>query len=254
MSCAKRAVLSQAAQDSETWGLGRLIRALAEIDGLARIRYMTSHPRDMDDDLIEAHRDVPQLMPFLHLPIQSGSDKMLAAMNRGHTRDDYRRIVDKLRGYRPDLALSSDFITGAPGETDKDFAETMALVEEIGFAQAFTFKYSPRPGTPAAMMANQVPEDVKNERLYVLQNLIDNQLRDFNAACVGRTFDVLLTSHGRHPGQLVGKSPYLQPVHVMADKRYLGQIVRLRVVSAEAYSLGAQWINEWPDHDQAVSA
>ncbi len=236
--------------DGATWNLGRLIRELAEIDGLARIRYTTSHPRDMDESLMTAHRDVPQLMPFLHLPVQSGSDKILTAMNRGHTRDDYRRVIDTLRGYRPDLALSSDFIAGMPGETDKDFAETMALVEEIGFAQSFSFKYSPRPGTPAAGMKNQIPEDVKNERLYAVQALLDAQLTAFNAACVGKTLDVLLTHPGRNPGQIIGRSPYLQAVHVTADKRNIGTIVPLKVVTLESYSLGALW----PEGEQTMSA
>ena len=236
--------------DGATWNLGRLIRALADIDGLARIRYTTSHPRDMDDDLMRAHRDVPQLMPFLHLPVQCGSDKILAAMNRGHTRDDYKRIIDTLRSYRADLALSSDFIVGMPGESDSDFAETMKLVRDITFAQSFSFKYSPRPGTPAAGMPNQIPDDVKNQRLYELQALLDEQLSAFNTSLVGRTIDVLLTHAGRHPGQIIGRSPYLQPVHVTADKRYLGQIVALKIVSAEAYSLGAIW----PDDVQAISA
>ena len=222
-------------------GLGNLIRALAEIDGLARIRYTTSHPRDMDDDLIKAHGNVPQLMPFLHLPVQSGSDKILSSMNRGHTRDDYRRIVDRLRAARPDMALSSDFITGYPGETDKDFDDTMELINEIGFVQSFSFKYSPRPGTPAALMKPQVPDDVKTERLHLLQQVLDIQLRNFNTACVGRTFDVLLIGAGRYPGQLTGRSPYLQAVHVMADPKHIGTIVPLTVVSVEAYSLGAVW-------------
>ncbi len=224
-----------------TWNLGRLVRALAEIDGLARIRYTTSHPRDMDDDLIKAHGDVPQLMPFLHLPVQSGSDKILESMNRGHTRDDFRRIVDKLRAARPDLALSSDFITGYPGETDKDFEDTMDLVHEIGFVQSFSFKYSSRPGTPAALLKPQVAEEIKTERLHHLQQVLDGQLRTFNKDCVGKTFDVLLTHPGRNPGQLVGRSPYLQAVHVMADPKYIGAIVPLTVVSLESYSLGAVW-------------
>jgi tRNA-2-methylthio-N6-dimethylallyladenosine synthase len=224
-----------------TWTLGRMIRELAEIDGLDRIRYTTSHPRDMDDDLIKAHGDVPQLMPFLHLPVQSGSDKILEAMNRGHTRDDYRRIVHKLREARPDLALSSDFITGYPGETDKDFDDTMELVNEVGFVQSFSFKYSPRPGTPAAAIKRQVPENVKAERLSLLQQVLDIQLRNFNTACVGKTFDILLTHAGRYPGQLVGRSPYLQAVHVMAGPQHLGAIVPLKIVAVEAYSLGAVW-------------
>ena len=224
-----------------SWNLGRLIRALAEIEGLARIRYTTSHPRDMGDELIASHRDVPQLMPFLHLPVQSGSDKILASMNRGHSRDDFRRIVDKLREARPDIALSSDFITGYPTETDQDFDETLELVNEIGFVQSFSFKYSPRPGTPAALLKPQIPDDVKTARLHILQQVLDAQLRNFNTGCVGRTFDVLLTGAGRNAGQLVGRSPYLQAVHVMADPKFIGMIVPLTAVSVEAYSLGAVW-------------
>jgi tRNA-2-methylthio-N6-dimethylallyladenosine synthase len=231
------------APDRSTWGLGRLTRALAEIDGLARIRYMTSHPRDMDDELMAAHRDVPQLMPFLHLPVQSGSDKILAAMNRQHTRDDYRRVIDRLRSYRADLALSSDFIVGFPGESDDDFKATIELIEEITFAQAYSFKYSRRPGTPATAMKNQVPDTVKSERLAVLQTLIDRQLDAFNESCVGRAFDVLLTHAGRHAGQLVGRSPYLQPVYVNANAHLIGHVVKLRVTEVATYSLGAEFID-----------
>ena len=228
-----------ATTDGGTMGLGALVYALAEIESLARIRYTTSHPRDMDAALMEAHRDVPALMPFLHLPVQSGSDRILKAMNRGHTRDDYLRTVATLRAYRPDMALSSDFIVGFPGETDADFAATLALAEEVGYAQCFTFKYSPRPGTPASTMDDQVHEDVSSERLTVLQELIARQQRAFNAASVGCTFDVLLTGRGRNPGQLVGKSPYLQAVHVDADPSLVGSIVPLTVVSLETNSLGA---------------
>ncbi len=231
------------ATDASTWGLGRLILELAEIDGLARIRYTTSHPRDMDDELMVAHRDVPQLMPFLHLPVQSGSDRILAAMNRQHTRDDFRRSVDKLRAYQPDIALSSDFIAGFPGETDEDFRATLDLIGEITFAQAYCFKYSKRPGTPGAAMKNHVPEDVKAERLGGLQSLLDHQLREFNASCVGREMDVLLTHTGRHPGQLVGRSPYLQAVHVVADGANIGDIVRVRISDVAAFSLGAEPID-----------
>jgi tRNA-2-methylthio-N6-dimethylallyladenosine synthase len=215
------------------------MRALAEIDGLARIRYTTSHPRDMDDDLMRAHGEVSALMPFLHLPVQSGSDAILKAMNRGHGRDDFRRIIETLRGYRPDIALSSDFIVGFPGETDRDFADTLALIEEIGLVQAYAFKYSVRPGTPAASMDDQIAEEVKAERLAQLQALLAGQTRAFNTACVGCTFDVLLTGPGRHAGQLVGRSPYLQPVHVMADARMIGQVVPLRIIEVESNSLAA---------------
>jgi len=229
------------ARGGASWTLGRLIRALAEIDGLARIRYTTSHPRDMDDDLIAAHGGVPQLMPFLHLPVQSGSDRILASMNRGHTRGDYYRIIDKLRQARADLTLSSDFITGYPGETEADFDQTMELINRVGFIQSFSFKYSPRPGTPAALLKPQVPDDVKTERLHLMQQVLDAQLKTFNTSCVGRTFDVLLTNPGRYPGQLVGRSPYLQAVHVMADPKHIGTIVPVTVVSVESYSLGAVW-------------
>ena len=234
-----------AAPDGTSWTLGRLARALAEIPDLARIRYITSHPRDMNEDLMTAHRDVPQLMPFLHLPVQSGSDKILAAMNRGHDRDTYRRLIDRLRGYRADLALASDFIVGFPGESDADFADTMSLVTEIGFVQAYSFKYSPRPGTPAAGMRAQVPEDVKDARLQTLQLELTRQMRAFNASCVGRTLDVLLTGPGRNDGQLLGRSPYLQPVHVVAEASLVGQIVPLRMAvagnnSLMAYPFGAE--------------
>ena len=211
------------APDGKTWGLGRLLRELADLPDLLRLRYATSHPRDMDDDLIEAHRDVPTLMPFLHLPIQSGSDRMLAAMNRKHTAADYLSLVDRLRAARPDLALSSDFIVGHPGETEADFEATMALVRTIGFAQAYSFKYSPRPGTPAAGAPSQVPEADKDRRLQALQALLRDQQARFNAGCVGRALPVLFTGPGRHPGQIAGRSPFLQPVHVSADSALIGQ-------------------------------
>jgi len=219
------------------WGLGRLIRLLAEIDGLARIRYTTSHPRDVDEDLIAAHRDVPQLMPFLHLPVQSGSDAMLAAMNRRHRVDDYRRLVERLREARPDLALSSDFIVGFPGESEEDFEGTLGLVREIGFAQAYSFKYSPRPGTPASVMAGQVADEVKAARLTRLQALLAEQQRAFNRATVGRRLSVLLERRGRQAGQLAGRSPYMQAVHVAAPAELLGAIVPVEITAAHAVSL-----------------
>jgi tRNA-2-methylthio-N6-dimethylallyladenosine synthase len=231
------------AADGATWGLGRLVRALAELDGLARIRYTTSHPRDMDSELMAAHRDVPQLMPFLHLPVQSGSDKILAEMNRQHTADDYRRIVDTLRAYRPDMALSSDFIVGFPGETDADFDATMKLVDDITYAQSFSFKYSKRPGTPAMAMKGQVPDDVKTQRLGALQAKLDHQLDAFNHSCVGRAMDVLLTHTGRHDGQLVGKSPYLQPVFVSAPTEMIGKVARVTITGVGTYSLGAELVS-----------
>ncbi len=228
-----------------SWGLGRLIRRLAEIAGLARLRYTTSHPRDLDDELIAAHAEVPELMPHLHLPVQSGSDRILETMNRGHRTEDYRRKVARLRAARGDLALSSDFIVGFPGETDRDFADTLALVTEIGFAQAYSFKFSARPGTPAAAMDGQVPEPVKAERLAALQALLAAQQAAFNQAQAGRVLPVLLEARGRKPGQLTGRSPYMQAVHLAAPAQYLGQVVAARIDTAQANSLSAHlWAAE----------
>jgi tRNA-2-methylthio-N6-dimethylallyladenosine synthase len=218
------------------WSLARLIERVAAVPGVARVRYTTSHPRDMGEDLIAAHRDLPALMPYLHLPVQSGSDRVLAAMNRRHTRADYLRLVERLKRAQPALALSSDFIVGFPGETEADFRETVALVDEVKFAGAFSFKYSPRPGTPAAAM-EQVPDDVKVARLAELQAAIDRAQAAFNASCVGRTLDVLLEKPGRHPGQLTGRSPYLQPVQVMAPANLIGRIVTARITEAASNSL-----------------
>ncbi len=229
-----------AAPGGGEWGLGRLIRGLAEIDGLDRIRYMTSYPADVDDALIDAHRDVPQLMPFLHLPVQSGSDKVLVAMNRRHGADDYRRLVDRLRQARPDMALSSDFIVGFPGETEDDFEATLGLVRGIGFVQAYSFNYSPRPGTPAALMAGQVADDVKGDRLQRLQALLRDQQIEFNERCAGRVMPVLLDRRGRLAGQLVGRSPYMQLVHVAASDAFFGQIVDLEIEAGFANSLAAR--------------
>jgi tRNA-2-methylthio-N6-dimethylallyladenosine synthase len=221
------------------WTLGRLIRALAEVPGVERIRYTTSHPRDMDDDLIRAHAELPQLMPFLHLPVQSGSDRILAAMNRGHDRATYLRLVDKLKNACPDLALSSDFIVGFPGESDADFEDSMSLVREVGFVQTYSFKYSSRPGTPAAAMERQIPENVKEERLAALQALLLEQTLRFNQACVGREMRVLLDRPGRHDGQLLGRSPYMQPVHVKAAAHLIGTVVPVRIVKVHPNSLEA---------------
>jgi len=218
-------------------GLGALVRRLAEIPGLARIRYTTSHPADVDEELIAAHRDVPQLMPFLHLPVQSGSDRVLAAMNRRHDADAYRRLIERLRAARPDMAFSSDFIVGFPGESDADFAATLRLVREIGFAQAFSFKYSPRPGTPAAALEGQIADEVKSERLSELQALLAAQQRAFNAACVGRSLPVLFERAGRHAGQLVGRSPYLQAVHAAAEADAIGTIRAVRITGIASNSL-----------------
>jgi tRNA-2-methylthio-N6-dimethylallyladenosine synthase len=223
--------------DGGTWGLGRLLRAAAEIPGMVRLRYTTSHPRDMDDDLIAAHRDLPMLMPFLHLPVQSGSDRVLAAMHRGHSAADYLRLIERLRAARPDLALSSDFIVGHPGETPADFAATLTLVRSVGFSQAFSFKYSPRPGTPAAGAPDQVPEAEKDQRLYELQALLREQQARFNAGCVGLTLPVLFTGRGRHPGQVVGRSPFLQPVHLTGPATLIGTETQVHIAAAHTNSL-----------------
>ncbi|HUK10880.1 MAG TPA: tRNA (N6-isopentenyl adenosine(37)-C2)-methylthiotransferase MiaB [Stellaceae bacterium] len=226
-----------AAPEDGRWGLGTLIRALARLPGLLRVRYTTSHPRDVDDELIAAHAEIEMLMPMLHLPVQSGSDRILAAMNRRHTTAGYLRTIERLRRARPELAFSSDFIVGYPGETERDFEATLALVREVGFAQAFSFKYSPRPGTPAATVEEQVPEPVKAERLQRLQALLDSQQRDFNSNQVDRTLPVLFEKPGRHPGQLVGRSPYLQPVHAMAPETEIGRMVPVLIERAEPNSL-----------------
>ncbi len=223
--------------DGGEWRLADLVRHLAALPGLDRIRYTTSHPGDVDDELIAAHRDVPQLMPFLHLPVQSGSDAILAAMNRRHSVSDYRRVVERLRLARPDLALSTDLIVGFPGESDADFRATLQLVDEIAFAQAFSFKYSARPGTPAASARRQIPEPVKSDRLGALQAVLKEQQRDFNRACIGRVLPVLFEKPGRHAGQLVGRSPYLQSVHAAADAALVGKIVPILISGAGANSL-----------------
>jgi tRNA-2-methylthio-N6-dimethylallyladenosine synthase len=223
-----------------TWGLGRLVRAMAEIPGLARIRYTTSHPRDMDDDLIAAHGEVPQLMPFLHLPVQSGSDKVLAAMNRGHTAAEYLRIVEKLRAARPDMALSSDFIAGHPGEAEEDHQATLALIRAVGFAQAFSFKYSARPGTPAAGAPFQVKEAEKDRRLQEIQALLREQQDAFNRSRTGMQCDILFTGPGRHPGQVAGRSPWLQPVFAEAPLALAGQVVPCTVLAAHPNSLAVR--------------
>ena len=223
--------------DDGVWPLARLLYALAEIPGLARLRYTTSHPRDMGADLISAHRDLDALMPFLHLPVQSGSDAMLAAMNRRHTADDFLRVIDRLRAARPDIALSSDFIVGHPGECDADFAATMAMVREVGFAQAYSFKYSQRPGTPAAGAPRQVAEAVKDARLQQLQALLRDQQAAFNRSSAGRILPVLITGPGRHAGQIGGRSPYLQAVHLDGPAAWAGQVVPVRITAANANSL-----------------
>jgi tRNA-2-methylthio-N6-dimethylallyladenosine synthase len=220
-----------------TIGLAELIRRLAELDGIERIRYMTSHPRDMEDDLIAAHAEVPQLMPFLHLPVQSGSDRMLAAMNRKHGAGEYIDLIERVRKARPDIALSSDFIVGFPGETDKDAEDTIALVEAIGFAQAFSFKYSSRPGTPAAGLGEQIAEDVKVERLQRLQALLDEQQTAFNAKSMGGLVPVLFERRGRQLGEFVGRTPYLQLVHAAGDGDLVGRTASVAVSETRRVSL-----------------
>ncbi|HLG85417.1 MAG TPA: tRNA (N6-isopentenyl adenosine(37)-C2)-methylthiotransferase MiaB [Bradyrhizobium sp.] len=224
-------------RDGASWPLGRLLHRLAEIPELARLRYSTSHPRDVDDSLIEAHRDLPQLMPFVHLPVQSGSDRILAAMNRKHTARDYREIIDRFRATRQDIAFSSDFIVGFPGETEEDFSATLALVTEIGYAAAYSFKYSPRPGTPAADVQETVSAAGMDERLARLQDLINSQQSAFNKVAIGTTMDVLFEGPARNPGQIVGRSAYLQPVHVMASPDIIGKVLPVRIESLERFSL-----------------
>jgi tRNA-2-methylthio-N6-dimethylallyladenosine synthase len=235
------------------WGLGRLLTRLAAIPGLVRLRYTTSHPRDVDDALIAAHRDVPAVMPFLHLPVQTGSDRLLQAMNRRHSVDDYRRVVDRLRAARPDLLLSSDFIAGHPGETDADHQATLALIREIGFAQSFSFKYSARPGTPAALLANAVPDEVADRRLQELQALLADQMTAANQATVGQRQPVLLEKPGRHEGQLIGRTPHFQTIHVDAPTRLIGQVVPVDVVAAASHSLAGRVVTVNPQQ-QGVAA
>ncbi|MBT9473623.1 MAG: tRNA (N6-isopentenyl adenosine(37)-C2)-methylthiotransferase MiaB, partial [Phenylobacterium sp.] len=218
-------------------GLAGLARQLAKIEGLDRIRYTTSHPADMGDDLIAAHAELPQLMPYLHLPVQAGSDKILKAMNRAHTAESYLRLVEKIRAARPDIAMAGDFIVGFPGERDADFEATLQLVREVGYAGAFSFKYSRRPGTPASALPGQVADEVKEERLARLNALLDEQQRAFNVSQAGRVLPVLFERPGRHPGQLSGRSPYLQAVHVEGPDHLIGQIVPVRIESGQKMSL-----------------
>lgn len=240
--------------DGREWGLGRLIRHLAErVPCVRRLRYTTSHPNDMDDELIGAHAEVPALMPFVHLPVQSGSDRMLAAMNRRHRVEDFLAIVERLRQARADLALSSDFIVGFPGESDADFDQTMTLIDQVGFAQAFSFCYSARPGTPAAALPGQVPATVAQARLHALQALLERQQRDFNAAMVGRVVPVLMEKPGRRDGQLVGKSPYLQAVHADLPPSLIGDIVRLRIVGNGRFSLAGEMVDSSHGADEVAA-
>jgi tRNA-2-methylthio-N6-dimethylallyladenosine synthase len=232
--------------DGRSWTLGRLLHRLAGVPGIARLRYTTSHPCDMDDSLLEAHRDLACLPPFLHLPVQSGSDRILAAMNRRHTRADYLAAIARMRAAHADMAFSSDFIVGFPGETEEDFCETLSLIDEVGYAGAYSFKYSPRPGTPAADMAEQLPDAVTSERLYRLQDAITRQQVAFNARWLGKSLDVLFEKPGHHPGQIVGRSPYLQPVHVSGPSTLIGNIGAVTITELRANSMigelaGTNW-------------
>lgn len=224
-------------------GLEGLIRALADLPDLRRIRYTTSHPNDMTDALIAAHAEMPKLMPFLHLPVQSGSDRVLKAMNRSHTSADYLRLLDRVRRVRPDIALSGDFIVGFPGETDAEFAETLALVDAVAYAQAFSFKYSPRPGTPAAGMADQVPALVMDERLQALQAALQRHSQAFNQTTVGQRCEVLVERRGRREGQWLGKSPWLQSVHFEGEAA-IGDIVAVELTQAGPNSLHAEVLTQ----------
>src|SRR4051812_16433188 len=232
------------AYDGGGISLAKLVRRLAKIPGLDRIRYTTSHPRDMGEDLIEAHGELPELMPYLHLPVQAGAGKILKAMNRDHTAESYIRLIEKIRAARPDIAMSGDFIVGFPGERDGDFEKTLDLVREVGFASAFSFKYSRRPGTPASAMPGQVNEEVKAERLDRLNALLDEQQKAFNAVQVGKVMPVLFEKKGRNPGQIVGRSPYLQAVHAVGPDSLLGQIVPVRIESSAKMSLGGVLENQ----------
>ncbi len=224
-------------QSNINWGLGDLLKHLAKINGLERLRFTTSHPKDMNDDLFNAFQNEPKLMPYLHLPVQSGSDKILKAMNRQHCFSDYVDIIRRLRKIRPDIALSGDFIVGFPGETEEDFQETLKAVETIGYAQAFSFKYSTRPGTPGAMKKDQIPESVKSVRLSKLQDLLRAQQSEFNQSQLGKTLPVLFEKKGRKQGQIHGRSPYLQSVHVMASESFIGQILPVYIVNTSQNSL-----------------
>ncbi|NJL50802.1 MAG: radical SAM protein, partial [Blastochloris sp.] len=226
------------------WKLPQLLARLAEVPGIARLRYATSHPRAMSADLIATHRDLPQLMPYLHLPVQSGSDRILEAMNRRHDRALYFQRIAEVRAARPDIAISSDFIVGFPGETDEDFADTLDLVKQVGFSSAYSFKFSPRPNTPAATMAGQLPDAVTSERLTALQALLEAQQRAFNLASVGTTVEVLFEKTGRLPGQIVGKSPHMQAIHVQAGAELIGQIRAVRLVATGSHTLFGELADE----------
>jgi tRNA-2-methylthio-N6-dimethylallyladenosine synthase len=228
------------AEDGQTWSFGRLLYALAELDGLKRIRYTTSHPLDMHDDLFDAHAEIPQLMPYLHLPVQSGSDRILEAMNRRHDRDTYFRIIDRLRDARPNMALSGDFIVGFPGETDRDFADTLNLIDRVNYASAYSFKYSPRPGTPAAGHEDQIDEAVKSERLAGLQQLLASQQQMFNHSKLGEVMDILIERPASREGQKAGRSPWMQAVHFSEKSGEIGDIIPVKIVAAYQNSLAGE--------------
>lgn len=231
-------------EGGDDWSLARLIRHLAKIDGLERIRFTTSHPRDMDQDLISAFGDTPKLMPYLHLPVQSGSDAILKAMNRGHTASHYIDIIDRVRAARPDIAITSDFIVGFPGERDEDFEATMALVELIDYAAAYSFKYSRRPGTPASDMFSQVPEEVKDARLQRLQALLRDQQTRFNKDQIGKVLPVLVTGQARNAGQMAGRTPFLQATHFDGNVEMTGRIVHVRIEQATLNSVGGVLVDQ----------
>ena len=223
--------------DGQNRTLAQLLTQIADIPGISRLRYTTSHPRDLGDDLIQVHRDLPQLMPFLHLPVQSGSDRILEAMNRRHDRKFYLDLVDKLKNAQPDLALASDFIVGFPGETDQDFEDSLDLIRRCGFVQTYSFKYSPRPGTPAEGLPDQIPEAVKEERLKILQDLLNQQTKIFNRSMIGRVLPVVLDRPGRHEGQRTGRSPYMQPVHVDDSEAWAGKVAMVKITKVHPNSL-----------------
>jgi tRNA-2-methylthio-N6-dimethylallyladenosine synthase len=239
------------AYDGAEGGLAALVRRLAGIDGIERIRYTTSHPRDMDEALIAAHGELPELMPYLHLPVQSGSDRILKAMNRAHTAESYIRLIEKIRAARPDIAISGDFIVGFPNERETDFEATLNLVREVGYASAFTFKYSRRPGTPASALPGQLSDEVKEERLARLNALINEQQAAFNKATKGRTLPVLIEKSGRKPGQIVGRSPYLQPVHMEGPASLIGRIVPVTIAEGFRGSLAGQLAADHPQLETA---
>jgi tRNA-2-methylthio-N6-dimethylallyladenosine synthase len=232
--------------------LPQLLTKLSSIAGIKRLRYTTSHPRDMTEELIEAHATNPKLMPYLHLPVQSGSDRIVKLMNRGHTVASYLKTIEKMKKTRPDMAISGDFIVGFPGETDQDFEDTLSIVREVGYASAYSFKYSQRPGTPAAERANQIDEAVKNERLYRLQALLNEHTQAFNKACLGKTMPVLLEKPGRQKGQMIGRSPWLQSVHLDIENAAPGRLVDVEIIAVGTNSISGHYKNDSLEGDQIV--